>query len=233
MFCFYNGKIYNKNMNGKLYIIATPLGNGNDITLEALEIFKLIDVVAAENLSSNKMRIEKFIGKNEKIWLPYYDGNEISQSLKIIKLLKEGKNVGLISSSGTPIISDPGYKLVQQAYKFQINVIPVTGSCSIIGALSVSGAKPFPFTFWGFFPRKINEKIINNIMIYPNTHIFFESSHRIEKTIEYLFKNLPQNRPIILIKDLNTKFFERILINENNYNNFNSQGQWVIIIDFI
>jgi 16S rRNA (cytidine1402-2'-O)-methyltransferase len=216
---------------GNLYIIATPLGHNNDITLEAIETLNTIDIIAAENISTNKNRIQKFLTNKNQLWIPYYDGNEITQSLKIIKLLKDGKNICLISSSGTPIISDPGYKLIQLAYKYNINLIPVTGSCSVIGALCISGAKPFPFTFWGFFPKKINKKFLDNILFH--THIFFESSHRILSTISNLFPQLSCQQQIILIKDLNTKFFQRIVINENNYNNFSPNGQWVIIINNI
>ena len=212
----------------KLYIISTPLGYNKDITLEAIEVLKSMDVIAAENLSTNKNRIEKIIGKTSCQWIPYFDGNETTQSLKIIMMIKEGKKVGLISSAGTPIICDPGYKLIQLAYKHHIPLESIGGSCSVISALSISGAPPFPFTFWGFFPKKIHpmmESITNG-----HTHIFFDSSHRIKENIETLWNLLPKNLSIILVKDIGSIYFQRILIDENNYNNFSINGQWVVFI---
>jgi 16S rRNA (cytidine1402-2'-O)-methyltransferase len=212
-----------------LYIISTPLGHNHDITLEAINILKTLDVIAAENLLTNKKRMEKIIGPLKSQWIPYFDGNEITQSLKIIMMLKEGKSVGLISGAGTPIVCDPGYKLIQLAYKHNIQVVSIGGPCAVIGALSVSGAPPFPFTFWGFFPKKINEKLLNNITN-GHTHIFFDSSHRIKNNIGNLWNLLPKTFKIVLIKDLGSAYFQRILLDENNYNTFNELGQWVIII---
>jgi 16S rRNA (cytidine1402-2'-O)-methyltransferase len=216
-------------MAGILYTVSTPIGNPDDISLRAIKILQSVDIIAAENIATNKPRIEKITGSLNAIWLPYFDGNESTQSVKIIYHLLQGKNVALISSAGTPVICDPGYKLIEQAYKYNIPVESIPGCCSVIAALTLSGARPFPFTFLGFI--KANDKLLKTINDNNYTKIFFESSHRITKTIEFLWNNIQENWEIIAIKDITKSFYERIVINKNNYNNFNHQGEWIVILN--
>jgi 16S rRNA (cytidine1402-2'-O)-methyltransferase len=208
-------------MEGVLYIVGTPLVHGNEISNEAIEILKKIHIIAAENLSSNKIRIEKIVGPLDKMWIPYFDGNELTQSMKIIGHLKQGKSVALISSAGMPLVCDPGYKLVQNCYKHNLSVVPIGGPCSVIMALVASGLPPFPFTFWGFFNNKIQ---ISQLPLH--THIFFESSHRILKTLQ-LFNGETQWQ-VVLIKDINTIYYERIVV--HNDTAINPKGQWVMVV---
>ena len=218
-------------MNGTLYIIGTPLGNPQEITLEAINILQNVPIIAAENLQSNQNRMTKIIGPHQGLWMPYFDGNEVTQSLKLMAHLKNGKDVALISSAGMPLICDPGYKLVQMAYKYNIIVKPIGYACAAIGALVVSGLPSFPFTFWGFFNKKKHSTLTSN-----QTHVFFESSHRILSTVEYFFHQYTQGN-LILIKDLGKtycekNYFERIVIDGNNWNTFNPLGEWVVLMYF-
>jgi 16S rRNA (cytidine1402-2'-O)-methyltransferase len=213
-------------MNGTLYIVATPLSNPQEITLEAIDILKKVDIIAAENLQSNQNRMVKIIGESQAQWIPYFDANETSQSLKIIAHLKGGKHVAIISSAGMPLICDPGYKLIQLAHKYQITIKPIGCACAVIGALVVSGLPCFPFTFWGFFHKKIK----NSPLICRQTHIFFESSHRILSTVDFLYHQYPHSS-LILVKDLGKVYFDRIVIDGNNWNNFNTIGEWVVLIN--
>ena len=207
-------------MVGKLYVVSTPIGNEHQITLEAINILQKVPIIAAENMGSNRPRIEKIIGKTQSLWMPYFDTNETTQSLKIIAHLKQGKDVALISSAGTPVICDPGYRLIINAYKYNIPVESIGGCSSVIGALSIAGLPPFPFTFFGFFHRKFFKEPLPSY-----THIFFESSHRIQETVEFL-QSLNQWK-IILIKDLGKPYFARYVVGQDEWN---PQGEWVILI---
>jgi len=201
---------------GKLYIVATPIGNLGDMTPRAVEILRESDIIAAEDTKNSMKLLTKFEIKTKLV--SNHKFNESGAAEYFINALLNGQNVALISDAGTPCVSDPGSALVKKAAEHGITVEAVPGACAAIAALSVSGysAKPgahdceFAFIFGGFFPRggpdakKTAQKIKNS----PGVYIFYESPKRIIKTLEIFAEYLPDS-DICLCNDL-TKKFERI-----------------------
>ncbi|WP_320415024.1 16S rRNA (cytidine(1402)-2'-O)-methyltransferase [Candidatus Purcelliella pentastirinorum] len=146
-------KILKKN---KLYIVPTPIGNLKDITYRAINILKKIDIILAENIKHTKILINHF--KIKKTILKFNNDYEHNKVKKIIKLIKTGKNVALLSSAGTPTINDPGYKLIHACHLSNIKIIPLPGPCAAITALSASGMSFNKFCYEGFLPKKKNLK---------------------------------------------------------------------------
>lgn len=222
---------------GTLYIVATPIGNLNDITQRAKEILNQVDIILCEDTRTS-MKLLNHLNIKNKL-MSYHKFNEQEQTKNIIKLLKEDKNLALITDAGTPCISDPGYILVKEARINNINVIPIGGISACITALSASGIKTDKFTFQGFFPRETKEKkqLIKNLKeTNITTHIFYESPKRILKTLEYLKNNI-NIKTISIFKEL-TKLHEKNyygtleevqnkLQNEEKVN----QGEYTFIIE--
>lgn len=193
---------------GILYIVATPIGNLNDITKRAIETLKQVDIILCEDTRTSLKLLNHFEIKNNLE--SFHKFNEQEKTKRIINDLKEGKNIALISDAGTPCISDPGYILVKKAKEENITVIGVGGISALITALSISGLDSKKFTFQGFFPRDTKEKnkLIKEIKTSNiNTHIFYESPKRIIKTLEYLQENI-KNIKISISKEL-TKLHEQ------------------------
>lgn len=217
-----------------LYVLATPIGNLEDISYRALNILRDVDLILAEDTRRIKNLLIKYNINNKVI--SYNDYSSKNKENKIINFLKENKKVALVSDSGTPLISDPGYSIVNEAIKNKIKIIPVPGACAAIAALSVSGCSVDKFTFVGFFPKKKSQqnKLINEINLSNSTFIFYESPYRILKTIS-LIKNSLQNRKICIARELTKKFEEIItcdLINiDEKLKNLNLKGEFTIIID--
>ena len=193
---------------GTLYIVATPIGNLNDMTKRAIETLKEVDIILCEDTRTSLKLLNHFDIKNKLV--SYHKFNEIEQTKKIINDLKENKNIALISDAGTPCISDPGYILVKKAREENINVIGIGGISASVTALSISGLNSDKFTFQGFFPRETKDKnkLIKELEISNiNTHIFYESPKRIVKTLEYIYENLG-NIKISVSREL-TKLHEK------------------------
>lgn len=222
---------------GTLYIVATPIGNLNDITQRAKEILSQVDIILCEDTRTS-MKLLNHLNIKNKL-MSYHKFNEQEQTKNIIKLLKEDKNLALITDAGTPCISDPGYILVKEARINNINVIPIGGISACITALSASGIKTDKFTFQGFFPRETKDKkqLIKDLKeTNITTHIFYESPKRILKTLEYLNNNI-NIKTISIFKEL-TKLHEKNyygtleevqnkLQNEEKVN----QGEYTFIIE--
>lgn len=192
---------------GTLFVIATPIGNLEDITQRAIKVLKEVDIILCEDTRTSIKLLNHYNIKNKLI--SYHKFNEHQKTEEIIKKL-ETNNIALISDAGTPCICDPGYTLIKTLREKNINVEPIGGISACITALSVSGINSDKFTFHGFFPRetKKQKQLINDLnSTNINTHIFYESPKRIIKTIEFL-KNNTNIKVISIFKEL-TKLHEK------------------------
>ena len=192
---------------GRLYIVATPIGNLKDFTFRAIDTLKEVDFVFAED-TRNSIQLMKHYNIETKID-SYHEHNNVQKIPKIINLLNEGNNIGLISDAGTPTISDPGYKLIRACIDEKIDVIPIPGASSVTAALSASGLPSDSFFFLGFLPQKKGrKKKISFLKSLDNTIIIFESPHRLLKTLKELHDELGE-RPVVVAREL-TKLYEEI-----------------------
>ena len=192
--------------SGTLYVIATPIGNVEDISHRAIKILKQIEVCAAEDTRKSR-KLFNFFGIETKL-VSYHKYSEQGKLNYLIEILKKGKNVGLISDAGTPLISDPGYLLIREASKLKITISPIPGASSLTASLSVSDLPVNSFTFYGFPPKrgKSRELFMNNLREAKHTSVIFESGKRIEKFLQELIISTP-NRNIFIAREL-TKLHE-------------------------
>lgn len=189
-----------------LFIVATPIGNLGDISFRAVEILKSADIVAAEDTRTAQKLFAKFDIHSRLVAFHAHSTERASANL--IAKLKSGKSVALISEAGTPGISDPGFALVRAAIESKISVVPIPGACAAIAALSASGLRMDKFIFLGFLPRKKGrKKLIESLRDESRTVIFYESPHRIAKTISQFTEILGGERKIVLAREL-TKIHE-------------------------
>lgn len=194
----------------KFYIVATPIGNMEDITLRAISVLKNVDLILCEDTRETKKILQKY--EIEKQTMSYHAKSKLSKTDKIFELLREGKDMALVSDAGTPGISDPGALLVSRIkentyLRDSVNVIPVPGASAVITALSASGLPTHEFTFLGFLPhKKGRETIFKEIAEAKRTMVFYESPHRILKTLESLIKFCP-NKKVCVAREL-TKIYE-------------------------
>ena len=226
----------NKKSNcGILYVVATPIGNINDITYRAVEVLSNSHIIATENTKHSK-RLLNFYGINTKL-ISYHKHNEVQRCDYLINLLLEGKNISLISDAGTPSISDPGDYIISSAHKMNINVSPIPGASSLIAAISASGFASEDFKFVGFLPKKINQKMDVLKKSKSYSLIFFESPNRIITTLNDLNNIYTNEKKIILAREI-TKIYEDInydsiqnqLHNLLQNNNEKLKGEFVIVI---
>ena len=197
-------------MPGKLYIVATPIGNLGDITMRAVDILKNVDLVLAEDTRHSKKLFAHY--EIETSLRAFHEHNEKDKTEAIINEISSGKLIAMISDAGTPLISDPGYHLVSQAKKAGINVIPIPGPSALITALSSSGLASNSFTFFGFLPSKqvARIKFLQTKINLDETIIFYESPKRILSTLEDMLDVFGVSREVCLAKEI-TKSFETIL----------------------
>lgn len=193
---------------GRLYIVSTPIGNLEDITLRALRILKEADLVCAEDTRVTRRLLTHYEIQNEL--LSYHSYNESGRIPQIINFLREGQNIALVSDAGTPGISDPAHKLVKAAIEAKIPIEPVPGATACIAALIASGLPTNRFVFEGFLPKKKGRQTkFKFLSDEPGTIILYESAPRIHKTIEDIVKYLG-NRYIVISRELTKKFEEFI-----------------------
>ena len=199
-------------MSGQINIVSTPIGNLKDITLRAIETLKSVDLILAEDTRIAKKLLNHFSINNTLE--SFNDKNEDLKNENLIKDLKEGKNIAIISDAGTPLISDPGFKLIRSAREENIKVTPVPGCTALIAGLSASGISSDKFTFLGFLPRtKIKRrKNLRQLIHKQETLIFFESVHRIGSTIADMKELFGQERKAVLCKEI-TKIYESFIGN--------------------
>jgi 16S rRNA (cytidine1402-2'-O)-methyltransferase len=193
-------------MSGKLYIVATPIGNLEDITLRAIRVLKGADVIVCEDTRTTRKLLSRYA--IDKPLLSYHEHNEMEKAKELISLLVEGKSVAVVSDAGTPGISDPGYRLVRMASERDIKVLPVPGPSAAVSALSVSGLPTSSFAYFGFPPR--TKKRLSDYLVrikgYPETLVFYESPKRVVKTLRVMLVALGDRR-ISLSREM-TKLYE-------------------------
>lgn len=195
------------NSAGILYLVATPIGNKEDITLRALRILREVDIIAAEDTRHSKTLLQHY-----QITTPLISLHEFNENQRIPVLLtriEQGEHIALVSDAGTPLISDPGYLLVKAAREKGIIVIPIPGACAAITALSASGLPTDHFIFAGFLPTKSADRKQNLALLQRELHtiIFYEAPHRIIACMRDISTVLGVDRTIVLAKEL-TKTFE-------------------------
>ena len=195
--------------NGTLYIVATPIGNLSDITAHAIDCLKSVAIIACEDTRTSGKLLNHF-NISTKTWA-YHDHNAEVQTPKLIEILQSGQNIALISDAGTPLISDPGFRLVKACHEFGIKVSPVVGASAAIAALSVAGLPSDKFYFYGFLPAKTagRQSELTKIKDLTATLIFYEAPHRIVECIDDMITVLGDNRQVTFCREL-TKTFETI-----------------------
>ena len=196
-------------LTGILYIVATPIGNLQDITQRALDTFAQVDLIAAEDTRHSGLLLNHYGIK--KPFFALHDHNEQEKAHILVEKLKQGSNIALISDAGTPLISDPGFHLVRQCREAGIRVVPLPGACAAITALCASGIASDRFCFEGFLPAKSKARKdkLENIAEEDRTLIFYESTHRILDTLEDMQSVLGEERYIVLAREI-TKTWETI-----------------------
>ncbi|MEB3476516.1 16S rRNA (cytidine(1402)-2'-O)-methyltransferase [Pasteurella multocida] len=198
------------NLTGILYIVATPIGNLQDITQRALAIFEQVDLIAAEDTRHSGLLLSHYGIK--KPFFALHDHNEQQKSHLLVEKLQQGQHIALISDAGTPLISDPGFHLVRQCRQAGIKVVPIPGACAAITALCASGIASDRFCFEGFLPAKSKARCdkLQNLAEEERTLIFYESTHRILDTLADIEKTLGAERYVVLAREI-TKTWETIV----------------------
>lgn len=220
-----------------LYIVATPIGNMNDITFRAVKTLKSVDLILCEDTRETKKLLDKY--DISKPTMSYHAQSKLAKTDKIFELLKEGKDIALVSDAGTPGISDPGAMLVAQVkthLQGSVNVIPIPGATALITALSASGLPTHEFVFLGFLPhKKGRETLFKEIRDSKRTVVFYESPHRIMKTLESLVSYAPEKR-VCVAREL-TKIYEEFITDtpENVLNFFKNnkekvRGEFTVLV---
>lgn len=221
----------------KFYVVATPIGNMGDITIRAIEVLKSVDLILCEDTRETKKILNKY-GINKET-LSYHAHSKLSKTDKIFTLLGEGKNLALVSDAGTPGISDPGAMLIskiKENFKDSVGIVPIPGATAIITALSASGFPIHEFTFLGFLPhKKGRETLFKEIAASKRTIVFYESPHRILKTLESLAKFCPDKK-VCLAREL-TKIYEEFktgspveLLEYLKQNQIKQKGEFTVLV---
>ena len=220
--------------NGKLFLVPTPIGNLEDITLRAKRILQEADYIAAEDTRTSGILLEKIGVHNHMLSFHKYNSKE--RAPELIKLMKDGAVIAEISDAGMPVISDPGYILVQECIKNDIPVVPLPGASAFATALIASGFDAQPFTYYGFLPRKKSEQqpFFEQMKKAHATSIFYEAPHRLTKTLNNLSEILNSERKIVVAREL-TKIHEEFIrgtISEvTDYFEQNApRGEFVVLI---
>ena len=221
---------------GKLYIVATPIGNLGDLSPRAVETLRTADIIAAEDTRNTKTLLERFSIKTKLV--SNHKFAEAKSAGHFIEELKSGKSIALVSDAGTPCISDPGNVLVRLAAEIGIEIFALPGPCALAAAASISGLDLGSFSFWGFFSREAKEakKLAERLKGSAGTHIFYESPKRIEKTLGFFVEHFPEAK-ICLCNDL-TKKFERVyrgtpakVLSELKANPSAELGEYTIVLE--
>lgn len=238
---------YNHEMTGTLFVVATPIGNLEDITLRAIKTLKSVDAIACEDTRKTGLMLSKILppptgGSNttnnsiRPRLISYYEQNELQRIPQLINALKNGLNIGLVSDAGTPTISDPGFKLVREVIREGIKVESIPGPSSVISSLVSSGLPTDKFIFLGYPPRKPGHRktLFENLTKLPikTTIILFEAPHRLVRTLEEL-KEIIGDIDIVICREL-TKVYEeiqrsKISISIGHFSKINPKGEFVIL----
>lgn len=220
---------------GKLYLVATPIGNLEDITLRALRILKEVDTVLAEDTRKTKQLLNHF--EISKPLISFYRHNEGVKSEYVISLLREGKSLALVSDAGTPAISDPGEDLVRACIENEIEIIPIPGSVAFVQGLICSGLDTTRFVFEGFLSinKRVRKERLKELENETRTMIFYEAPHKLRNTIDDFCDTFGEERRIVLAREI-TKIHEehlRFTLGEAKeyYKEKDIKGEFVIIVE--
>lgn len=196
-------------MSGILYIVATPIGNLEDITYRAVRILGEVDLIACEDTRHTQKLLDRF--GIDKPTVSYHEHNEQARSHELLATLQQGRNIALVSDAGTPLIADPGYRLVSKARDAGITVVPLPGASAALAAFSASGLPTDSFLFHGFLPARAGQrrKALEELATADTSLIFYEAPHRILDTLEDIHAVLGA-RPVVLAREL-TKIHEEFL----------------------
>ena len=217
---------------GTLYLVATPIGNLDDITYRAIKILSGVDLIAAEDTRKTKFLLDHYSIQKELV--SYFAFNEAKRTPELIAKLKQGVSIAIVSDAGTPGISDPAYRLVKAAIEENINIIPIPGASAFISALVASGLPTESFVFEGFLPHKKGRKTkLEELSKETRTIILYESPHRILKLLSELLISLGE-RKIVVAREL-TKMFEEIFRGStseaiNHFSSKSIKGEFVLVI---
>ncbi len=228
-------------MTGKLFIVPTPIGNLQDITLRAIKVLQTVDVIACEDTRKTGILLSQTlpVGVSKPKLVSYYEQNELQRIPEVIAAIKDGLNIALVSDAGTPTISDPGFKLVRECVKEGIKIESLPGASSVITALAVSGLPTDKFLFLGYPPRKpghrktIFEKVKQAQELVKSTIILFEAPHKIIHTLEDL-KEVFGDIDIVICREL-TKIYEeirreKISISIAHFTKTTPKGEFIILL---
>ena len=220
-------------MSGKLYICATPIGNLSDITFRVLDTLKEVDIIAAEDTRHTLKLLNHFDIK--KPLISYYEHNKMYKGAKIIELLKEGKNIALVSDAGTPVISDPGEQLVKECIENQIEIESLPGACAAVTAITLCGLDTKRFIFHGFLPHKKQDKLkeLNSLKDFTYTLVFYEAPHKLKVTLECMLEVFG-DRDIAILRELTKKYEQalRLPLSESikHFEENEPMGEFVLVV---
>jgi 16S rRNA (cytidine1402-2'-O)-methyltransferase len=221
-------------LTGKLYLVATPIGNMGDISARAIEVLNEVSLVACEDTRITGSFLKKLNIK--KKLLSYYEHNQNMRGEFLLSELKKGLDVALVSDAGTPAISDPGEDIVAKCIENDIEIIPIPGACAFVCGLITSGFSTKKFTFVGFLPHKANDrkKELEHYKDNAETLIFYESPHRLKKTLADMSEVFSEDRKICLSREITKKFEEHRRCNIKDaiayYETNLVKGEFVIIV---
>ena len=215
-----------------LYLIPTPIGNLDDITVRALKILESVDFILCEDTRESSKLLNHFKIKKKLVSCHEYNENNIKDY--VVSELKSGKNIGLITDQGSPVVSDPGFVVAKCVIDSGFNVVALPGATAFVPALTSSGLPPSPFLFYGFLQTKESKIIheLNKLKSFPSTMIFYEAPHRIQKTLEYMLQVFG-NRKITIHREI-SKLHEEICrgtIQELIPIVSNLKGEFVLVVD--
>ena len=218
--------------NGKIYLVATPIGNLEDITIRAINTLKGVDIIAAED-TRHTLKLLNHLEISKPL-ISYHRHNEDIKTDELIKLIKEGKNIAVVTDAGTPGISDPGEQIVKAAIKENIEIIPIPGACAAINALIASGLNTKEFIFYGFLPlnNKLRKEKFEDIARQKKTIIIYEAPHRLIDTLKEL-KEKFGNIHVVVAKEI-TKIHEQFIrgdVEEILEEIENPKGEYIILFE--
>lgn len=220
-------------MPGTLYIVSTPIGNLADMTLRAIEVLKSVDLIAAEDTRHTRILLDRYAIKTPTT--SYFEYNKLQKSDYLLKTLKDGSSVALVSDAGTPGISDPGYKIIRMCIDSSIPVVPIPGPSALLAALTISGKPTDKFTFEGFLSNKTikRKNQLKKLRLEERTVILYESPHRITKLLQDILE-IYGDIDIVLAREL-TKKFEEVKRNKvsalvEEFNSIKPRGEFIVII---
>lgn len=220
----------NELANSSLFIVSTPIGNLKDISLRAIEVLKGVDLIAAEDTRHTRILLDKYDIRTPTT--SYFDFNKEKKIPHLLKRLKRGEKLALVSDAGTPGISDPAFRLIRECIENNITIETIPGATAFVPALILSGLPTNRFVFEGFLPpKKGRKKRLEELKDEKRTIIFYESPHRIRRTLADL-ENFLGDRPAVIVREITKKFEEvrRGLLSELRVDEFKTKGEFVLVI---